>query len=438
MSRRPTALVLWAALALLAPACAAGDTAADAADAADDANSAGGAGDAPEGGEPGQDPAGEPIVVGSTLSLTGPLAPTATIHKVAGELFVERLNAAGGLLGRPVEWRVLDDESLPDRSAGLYERLITEEQVDLVMAPYGTGATTAAMAIVERHGYVFPQHTGSLTYAYDYDCQFPTWATGRNPNETTPTTLFEALAASGAEPETVAFVTNQFPGTMFVSYGEPDTDDVGAVGLAAERGYEVVLDIQFPTNISDWGPIAAQVRDADADLVYLGGIGLDAPNLLTALQQLDYRPEQLFVTWPAPGPLLQLGETGEGVLSMTLFEPNAPQASDPQVREVVEAFEEASREAGLPYTGLETQAAASWTAWETLVAGVEGAGTIDHDAICAHLLEAGVDSTMLGQIAFDPEQNNYYGDLQAIKQVQDGAWVIVHPEETASAPLHTP
>lgn len=423
---RSTLVTLWAALALLASACAAGDSAADAESAASESG----------GPEPGT--SGEPIVVGSTLSLTGPLAPTATIHKVAGDLFVERLNAAGGLLGRPVEWRVLDDESLPDRSAALYERLITEDQVDLVMGPYGTGATTAAMAVVERHRYVFPQHTGSLTYAYDYDCQFPTWATGLQPNETTPATLFDALAAAGAEPETVAFVTNQFPGTMFVSYGEPDTDDTGAVELAAERGYEVVLDIQFPTTISDWGPIAAQVRDADADLVYVGGIGLDAPNLLTALQQLRYQPEQLFVTWPAPGPLLQLGELGEGVLSMTLFEPDVPQASQQQVGEIIEAFDEASQEAGLPYTGLETQAAASWTAWETLAAGVEGVGGLEQEAICEHLQEAGVDSTLLGRIEFDPEQNNYYGDLQSIKQVQDGDWVVVHPPEAASAELRTP
>ena len=52
-----------------------------------------------------------PIVVGSTLSLTGAFAATGIIHKIAGEEFVERLNAAGGLLGRPVKWTVLDDQS---------------------------------------------------------------------------------------------------------------------------------------------------------------------------------------------------------------------------------------------------------------------------------------------------------------------------------------
>src|SRR5262249_46996889 len=47
-----------------------------------------------------------PIVVGSTLSLTGAFAATGAIHKLAGEEFVERLNAAGGVLGRKVQWKV--------------------------------------------------------------------------------------------------------------------------------------------------------------------------------------------------------------------------------------------------------------------------------------------------------------------------------------------
>src|SRR5688500_358641 len=65
-----------------------------------------------DGGSPSaQPPSGDPIVIGSTLSLTGAFGATGVIHQIVGEMFVERLNAAGGLLGRPVEWTVLDDES---------------------------------------------------------------------------------------------------------------------------------------------------------------------------------------------------------------------------------------------------------------------------------------------------------------------------------------
>src|SRR3954469_23697157 len=50
-------------------------------------------------------PSGPPIVVGSTLSLTGASAATGIIHKVAGDVYVKWINSHGGLLGRPVEWK---------------------------------------------------------------------------------------------------------------------------------------------------------------------------------------------------------------------------------------------------------------------------------------------------------------------------------------------
>lgn len=378
---------------------------------------------------------GEPIVIGSTLSLTGFLAPTAAIHKVAGDLFVERLNENGGLLGRPVEWQVLDDESVPDQAAALYERLITEDQVDLVIGPYGTGNITAAMTVAERYGYVFPQHTGSLTYAFDYACQFPAWPTGRYPNVTNPELVFDALEASGNPPETVGFVINQFPGTVFVAYGYPDSDDpqdaTGAVEIAEERGYEVVLDVQFPSDISDWGPIAAQVRDADPDFLYVGALGVDGPNLIAAMDALDYRPGGMFFQWPAPGPLLGAGESADGSLSVTAFESHPPFTDDPANAEIAAAFEEAAAEAGIPYPEMETQASASWAAWQILVEGVEAVGSVDNEAACDYLVNNPID-TIFGEVDFDAERSNYYGDLSYVKQIQDGDWWVVYPEENAA------
>lgn len=381
------------------------------------------------------EPSGDPIVIGSTLALSGPLAPTAAIHEVAGDLFVETLNESGGLLGRPVEWRVLDDESVADQAASLYERLITEDEVDLIMGPYGTGGITAAMAVAERYGYVYPQHTGSLTYAFDYACQFPAWPTGRYPNVTNPELVFDALEATGTPPETVAFVINQFPGSMFVAYGYPDSGDPqdapGAKELAEERGYEVVLDVQYPLTIDDWGPIAAQVRDADPDFVYHGALGVDGPNLIAAMDALDYQPAGMFMQWPAPGPVLGAGESAEGVLSVTAFEAHAPFTDDPENAEIAAAFEEAATEAGIPYAAMETQASASWAAWQSLVAGVEGAGSLENEAVCDYLLDNTIE-TIFGEVTYGTEQYNYYGDLSYVKQVQDGDWWVVYPEELAA------
>src|SRR5262245_16191123 len=88
-------------------------------------------------------PAGQPIRIGGTLALTGPLAPTALLHKMAGEIYVEELNKGNGLLGRPVEWVLLDDQSKPDLTRSLYEKLITVDKVDLIIGPYATSGILA-------------------------------------------------------------------------------------------------------------------------------------------------------------------------------------------------------------------------------------------------------------------------------------------------------
>src|SRR5688572_28851750 len=82
---------------------------------------------------------GQPIKVGSTLALTGPLAATGIVHKIVGEIYVEQLNKGRGFLGRPVEWVLKDDQSRPDLTRTLYEQLITSDRVDLILGPYATG-----------------------------------------------------------------------------------------------------------------------------------------------------------------------------------------------------------------------------------------------------------------------------------------------------------
>jgi branched-chain amino acid transport system substrate-binding protein len=81
----------------------------------------------------------------------------------------------------------------------------------------------------------------------------------------------------------------------------------------------------------------------------------------------------------------------------------------------------------------ETQAAASWNAWSLLAQGVEGAGSLDHAAICDYLHENGADLPFAGQVSFDQEQNNFWPSNQVLKQIQDGDWVVVWPEDQAAA-----
>jgi branched-chain amino acid transport system substrate-binding protein len=145
----------------------------------------------------------------------------------------------------------------------------------------------------------------------------------------------------------------------------------------------------------------------------------------------------VFSLFPAPGPLLGLGADAESVLSVSIFEPNDAILAQygPEVTAIVEEFETAAAAAGLPYTVFETQATASWNAWEILVAGVVGAGSLEQEAICDSLHANGAETTFSGSLAFDPAQNNFWPSNQGLKQIQDGDWVMVYPADRAAGTI---
>jgi branched-chain amino acid transport system substrate-binding protein len=372
---------------------------------------------------------GDPIVVGSTLSLTGAFGATGVIHKAAGETFVRWINANGGLLGRRVEWRLLNDESDPAKVSALYERLISQEDVDLIMGPYATPNIVAAQAVAQRHGYVLPNHTAVLTYALTYDCQFPTWSAGGKPNLAVPQTVFKMLKTEKQSPKRVAFVTNTGGSTNFISYGPPGSSEGGAVEWARKQGLNVVLDLKYPPTTSDWGSIAAQVRSARPDFVWNSGLALDPVNLIRAMEQLDYRPSQFFTLFPTPGPLLALGQAADGVLSVTLFEPNGKllKKLGKKAQNIVAQFARSAASNGLAYRVFDSQATASWTAWEVLAAGVRGARSLDNNRVCDYLKSNGADTTFVGKLRFNPAKNNFSKPRNLVKQIQKGRWKVVWP-----------
>jgi branched-chain amino acid transport system substrate-binding protein len=366
-------------------------------------------------------PSGPPVRVGSSLALTGPLAATALVHKITGEIYVEQLNRKNGLLGRPVEWVLLDDQSKPDVARTLYERLITVDKVDLLIGPYATGAILSAMGVAQRYDKMLVHHTFGIPHLAKYERHFPTWAMGPEPGQTVPNRLFDALAATPKPPKTIAIVTDKFPSVHFLS--------LGAREVAQKRGLREVLFLEFEFGTRDFGPIAARVKDANPDFLWMGAIALDGNQLLDALKKIDYTPKSHFYLYPAPGPLAKAPE-GKGALAATVFEEHPPFTNNPAAAEFVKLFRERATKAGLPYTAVDTQAAASYTAWQLLEAAITANKSLD-DKVLAQWLKTNRVDTISGKLRFDGP-NNYGDDLTKVKQVQDGKWVVVWPKEFAA------
>jgi branched-chain amino acid transport system substrate-binding protein len=363
-------------------------------------------------------PSGQPIRIGGTLALTGALAPTALLHKLAGEIFVEELNKGNGLLGRPVEWVLLDDQSKPDLTRSLYEKLITVDKVDLIIGPYATSGILAAMGVAQRYNKVYVHHSFGMPHLAKYEMHFPTAAFGSEPQKTVPTTVFEVLASTSKPPKSVAIVTSKFPSAQYQSSGAKE--------IAEKRGLKVALYLEYEFGTRDWGSLAARIKDANADVVWIGALGLDGNQLLEAMKKLDYTPPRHFHLFPAPGPLA-VAPDGKNALSVTVFEEHPPFLNNPGAAKLIPLFRERATKANVPYPHVETQVAGSWAAWQVLEAAVTATKSLDDKAMGQWLRKNRVD-TIIGKLRFDGP-NNYGDDLFKVKQVQDGKWIVVWPRE---------
>src|SRR4026207_332362 len=121
-----------------------------------------------------------PIKVGMSMPQTGTLGAGGKAALVALRMWVEDVNAKGGLLGRKVELIAYDDQSNPATTPGIYTKLLDVDKVDLLIAPYGTVPTAPIMPRVKQRGLLLMgnfscqvNHTGRHVMWFK---QAPSWS----------------------------------------------------------------------------------------------------------------------------------------------------------------------------------------------------------------------------------------------------------------------
>ena len=364
-----------------------------------------------------------PIRIGSTLALTGPLSATAVMQKIAGDIYIEQMNKRGGLLGRQVEWLLKDDQSKPDLARTLYEQLITADKVDLITGPYATGATLSAMGVAQRYNKVLLHNTFGLPALAKYEMQFSVSGGTYDIESVWPNLVLDALASGSKPPKTVAVLTSKFPSVHFVTQGAREA--------IKKRGLSEVMYLDWEFGNRDFGAIAARVKEAKPDFLWVGAVGLDGNLLLDAMKKIDYVPPQTFVTFPAPGPMAKSPD-GKGVLALTVFEEHPPFTNNAVAAEFVKTFNERAAKANLPDTSVELIAAVAYSTWQVLEAAVKATKSLDDKVIAAWIKKSQVD-TIIGRMRWDGTNNFMQGnDLYKVKQVQNGKWTVVWPREFAA------
>src|SRR5690348_3607189 len=109
----------------------------------------------------------DPIVVGISLPLTGDFSEPGKGVQQGYEAWAKAVNDKGGLLGRPVELKILDDQSNADRVVADYEQLIGKDQVDLVFGPFSTRLVVPSARVAEEYGMLFVEPAGAAKEVFE-------------------------------------------------------------------------------------------------------------------------------------------------------------------------------------------------------------------------------------------------------------------------------
>lgn len=366
-----------------------------------------------------------PIKIGGTLGLTGSLAAPAAEYKAIYDMWAKRVNDDGGLLGRDVEMVIRNDNSTAAAAANQYQALLTKDQVHLLVAPYSTFVGSAVVPIVKSSGKLlfnggFPDTGlndsagGQMITAYPYQPQ--DYSRG----------VFEAIAdlPEDRRPQSVAFLTNNNPFTLVVRDGYES--EGGAKAFAEEAGMDVVYDETYAADTADFTGALNKIEASGADLLIIAGLPEDSTTILRTAKTVGYEPDLIcacgsqIITLPNWG---DLGAAAEGVVGSTSSWPT----QNFEGMEDLVAFAESRGQEVIP-----AYAAVAYASLQVLEASVEGAGSLDQDAIREYVYDNTFD-TVIGEIDFD--DNGIAPFRQVLTQSQDGKVRPVWPEDVAESPL---
>lgn len=244
----------------------------------------------------GADQLDKPLTIGISLSLTGDFADPGKAAKRGYDLWASTVNAKGGVLGRQVELKIIDDASSPDTVVTNYEKLITQEKVDLVFGPFSTKLTFAASKVAARHRYafiepagggqkIFEQNFGNLFFVqpapvvYQGDV-FADYILSLPADQRPKTAAYPALDDPFAAP-IVAHVRERFEA----------------------KGIRTVYKEIYPEGITDLTPVMAKVAALDPDVVVAGTQSEDAYMAVRAMVKLKWAPKFLYMTNGANSPV---------------------------------------------------------------------------------------------------------------------------------------
>lgn len=237
----------------------------------------------------------KPLVIGISLSLSGDFADPGHAAMLGYQLWADSVNKQGGILGRKVVLKIVDDASSPTQVVTNYQTLISRDKVDLVFGPFSTLLTAPAARVASRYGYAFPEPSGGGPLVFQqklHNVFFAQPAPIVNCGDPFVSYL-QSLPAS-QRPKTAAYPTLDDPfATPIVQRARAKLEALGI---------RTVYSTVYPPEMADLTPVVEKIVAAKPDLVFAGTQSADAYSMVTAMVQQGFSPKFLFQSNGANSP----------------------------------------------------------------------------------------------------------------------------------------
>lgn len=384
----------------------------------------------------------QPIKIGFSMALTGGLAANGKAALLAMNMWADRINEKGGLLGRKVQLINYDDQTNPANIPGIYTKLIDVDKVDLVVSPYGTNLIAPAMPVVMQKQLTMMSIFGvGVNDQFNYDRYFQIMPMGPKASEVIPDSFFEVAMKLNPAPKSVAIVGAD------AEFGKINADS--ARMIAKKLGLKIVYDRSYPPSTVDFTPIVRAVQAAQPELVFLASYPTDSVGIVRSINEIGLKARLIgggAVGLQYATIKTQLGPLINNLVNYELYVP-APTINFPGIKEFVEQYQAKATSQGVDPLGFYVPPFV-YAGMEVLQQAVEKNGNLDQKAL-AQTLHSGTFKTIVGDIKFAP---NGEWDKPRVLMVQytgvsgngldqfraAGPYSILYPPEFKTADPVTP
>jgi branched-chain amino acid transport system substrate-binding protein len=336
---------------------------------------------------------GKPIRIGFSMAQTGPLSGAGKSGLLALQIWRDDINARGGLLGRPVELVVYDDQSNPSMTPGLYTKLLDVDKVELLVAPYSTNCTAPIMPLVKQRDLLLIGNfalDANARIRHDKYFNNQPWASARD----AAAPYLGLCAKLGVKTLAVLAADAEFAQNMAG----------GLRGGAGDAGLQVVYDQNYPPNTVDFSSMLRAIRAKKPDAVFVAAYPSDGTAIIRALNEIGVGDSvKLFgggmVGLQFSTIMESLGSMLNGVVNYNVWAPEKTM-DFPGVRDFLGRYQAKAKDAGVDPLGFYLPPF-DYAIGQILAQAVTATKSLDHKVLARYIRDNEI-KTIVGGIRYGP------------------------------------